>query len=60
MRLQVRRQKWFTLGGQDLFIDQVLYDYILQGSALFDLKTGKLPHQYRGQMQMYVNCFKYH
>ena len=51
----VARQKRFTLGGQDFFIDLVFYNYILKCFVLIDLKTGALTHQDLGQMQMYVN-----
>lgn len=53
----VSRQKRFTLGGQDFFIDLVFYNYILKCFVLFDLKTDKLTHQDIGQMQMYVNYY---
>lgn len=53
----VARQKRFTLGGQDFFIDLVFYNYILKCFVLVDLKMGKLTHQDLGQMQMYVNYY---
>lgn len=51
------RQKRFTLGGQDFFIDLVFYNYILKCFVLIDIKTGALTHQDIGQMQMYVNYY---
>jgi predicted nuclease of restriction endonuclease-like (RecB) superfamily len=51
------RQKRFTLGGQDFFIDLVFYNYILKCFVLIDIKTGELTHQDIGQMQMYVNYY---
>lgn len=51
------RQKRFSLGGQDFFIDLVFYNYILKCFVLIDIKTGELTHQDIGQMQMYVNYY---
>ena len=51
------RQKRFSLGGQDYFIDLVFYNYILKCFVLIDIKTGELTHQDIGQMQMYVNYY---
>ena len=52
-----KRQKRFSLDGQDFFIDLVFYNYILKCFVLIDLKMGKLTHQDLGQMQMYVNYY---
>lgn len=51
------RQKRFSLGGQDFFIDLVFYNYILKCFVLIDIKTGELTHQDIGQIQMYVNYY---
>ena len=51
------RQKRFSLGGQDFFIDLVFYNYILKCFVLIDIKTDELTHQDLGQMQMYVNYY---
>lgn len=51
------RQKRFSLGRQDFFIDLVFYNYILKCFVLIDIKTGELTHQDIGQMQMYVNYY---
>ena len=53
----VSRQKRFTLGGQDFYIDLVFYNYILKCFVLIDLKMDMLTHQDLGQMQMYVNYY---
>lgn len=53
----VSRQKRFTLGGQDFYIDLVFYNYILKCFVLIDLKMDLLTHQDIGQMQMYVNYY---
>ena len=49
------RQKRITMDGRHLFIDLVLYNYLMRCFVLIDLKTGDLTHQDLGQMQMYVS-----
>lgn len=54
------RQKRFTFGEDNYYIDLVLYNRLLQCFVLIDLKVGKLTHQDLGQMQMYVNYYDRH
>ena len=49
------RQKRFSLGGQDFFIDLVFYNFILKCFVLIDIKTGELTHQDIGQRIDYVS-----
>jgi predicted nuclease of restriction endonuclease-like (RecB) superfamily len=49
------RQKRIHLGGDDFFIDLVLYNRLLQCFVVIEIKTSKITHQDIGQLQMYVN-----
>lgn len=51
------RQKRFTLGEDNYYVDLVFYNRILRCYVLIDLKIDKLTHQDLGQMQMYVNYY---
>ncbi|MDR2854124.1 MAG: PDDEXK nuclease domain-containing protein [Prevotellaceae bacterium] len=51
------RQKRFSFGEKNFFVDLVFYNRLLQCYVLIDLKTGTLKHQDLGQMQMYVNYY---
>lgn len=53
----VSRQKRLHIGGDDFFVDLVLYHRLLRCFVLFEIKTHKLTHQDLGQLQMYVNYF---
>ena len=51
------RQKRFTYGEDNYYVDLVLYNRLLRCYVLVDLKIDKLTHQDLGQMQMYVNYY---
>lgn len=51
------RQKRFSFGEENFYVDLVFYNRLLQCYILIDLKTDKLVHQDLGQMQMYVNYY---
>ena len=51
------RQKRFTYGEDNFFVDLVFYNRLLRCYVLVDLKVDKLTHQDIGQMQMYVNYY---
>ncbi len=51
------RQKRFTYGEDNFYVDLVFYNRLLRCYVLIDLKTDKLTHQDLGQMQMYVNYY---
>ncbi len=51
------RQKRFSFGEQNFYVDLVFYNRLLQCYVLIDLKIDKLTHQDLGQMQMYVNYY---
>lgn len=51
------RQKRFTYGEDNYYVDLVLYNRLLRCYVLVDLKVDKLTHQDLGQMQMYVNYY---
>jgi predicted nuclease of restriction endonuclease-like (RecB) superfamily len=53
----IARQKRLHIGGDDFFVDLVLYHRLLQCFVLFEIKTHKLTHQDLGQLQMYVNYY---
>jgi len=53
----IARQKRLHIGGDDFFVDLVLYHRLLQCFVLFEIKTHKLTHQDIGQLQMYVNYY---
>jgi predicted nuclease of restriction endonuclease-like (RecB) superfamily len=53
----IARQKRLHIGGDDFFVDLVLYHRLLQSFVLFEIKTHKLTHQDLGQLQMYVNYY---
>lgn len=51
------RQKRFTYGEDNFYVDLVFYNRLLRCYVLIDLKVDKLTHQDIGQMQMYVNYY---
>ena len=51
------RQKRFTYGEDNFYVDLFFYNRLLRCYVLIDLKTDKLTHQDLGQMQMYVNYY---
>lgn len=51
------RQKRFTYGEDNFYVDLVFYNRLLRCYVLIDLKVDKLMHQDIGQMQMYVNYY---
>ncbi len=51
------RQKRFTYGEDNYYVDLVFYNRLLRCYVLIDLKVDKLTHQDIGQMQMYVNYY---
>ena len=53
----VGRQVRFTFEEDHYRVDLVTYNRLLRCFVLFDLKIGKLKHEYLGQMQMYVNYY---
>lgn len=53
----VARQKRIDIGGDNFYIDLVLYNIFERCYVIIDLKTGKLTHRDIGQMQMYVNYY---
>lgn len=53
----VARQKHFNIDGRHFYINLFFYIFILKCFVLIDLKTGDLPHQDIGQIQMYVNYY---
>lgn len=54
------RQKRFTFGEDNYYVDLVFYNRMLKCYVLIDLKVDKLTHQDLGQMQMYVNYYDRH
>lgn len=54
----VARQMRISTETQHFYIDLVFYNYLLKCFVLIDLKTGKLPHQDIGQMDMYVRLYE--
>jgi hypothetical protein len=53
------RQKRILIGDEYFFIDLVFYHRILKSHVLIDLKIGKFDHGDIGQLNTYVNYFKY-
>ena len=53
----VARQQRIHTEKQDYYIDLVFYNYILKCFVLIDLKTGRITHQYVGQMDMYIRMY---
>ena len=53
----VARQRRIHLGGDDFFIDLILYNRLLQCFVIIEIKTSKLTHEHIGQLQMYVNYY---
>jgi predicted nuclease of restriction endonuclease-like (RecB) superfamily len=54
-----KRQYRISISGKHFFVDLVFYHRILKCFVLIDLKTRKVKHQDIGQMNMYLNYFKY-
>lgn len=55
----VGRQYRITLDNDHFYVDLVFYHRILKCFVLIDLKTKHVKHQDIGQMNMYLNYFKY-
>jgi len=53
----VSRQRRIHLGGDDFFIDLVLYNRLLQCFVIIEIKNARLTHEDIGQLQMYVNYY---
>ena len=53
----VARQQHISTDTSDFYIDLVFYNYILKCFVIIDLKTGELPHQDIGQIDMYVRMY---
>ncbi len=53
----VDRQKRISADGEHFYIDLVFFNYILNCFVVIDLKTGKLRHQYIGQIDFYVRYY---
>jgi len=53
----VARQRRINLGGDEFFIDLILYNRLLQCFVIIEIKTSKLTHEHIGQLQMYVNYY---
>lgn len=53
----IARQKRIHLGGDDFYLDLLLYNRLLQCFVIIEIKTRKLTHQDIGQLQMYVNYY---
>lgn len=53
----VARQKRIILEDDEFFIDLVFYNRLARRFVIFELKTGEVTHQDRGQLQMYVNYY---
>lgn len=51
----VSRQKRITVGGDDFFIDLVLYNRLLKRLIVIELKTTKFKPSYKGQIEFYLN-----
>jgi nuclease YhcG-like protein len=56
----VARQYRIRSESKDFYIDLVFYNYLLKCFVLFDLKSGELTHQDKGQMDMYVRMMLHH
>jgi len=41
-----------VLGGDEFFIDLILYNRLLQCFVIIEIKTAKLMHEHIGQLQM--------
>lgn len=54
----VARQQHMVTDTADFFIDLVFYNFYLKCFVLLDLKSGKLTHEYIGQMDMYVRMYE--
>lgn len=55
----VGRQYRITLGNEHYYVDLVFYHRILKCFVLIDLKTKHVKHEDIGQMNLYLNYFKY-
>ncbi len=55
----VARQFSINIDNTNYYVDLVFYHRILKCFVLIDLKTRKVKHQDIGQMNMYLNYFKY-
>lgn len=53
------RQKRLTIDGEYYYVDLVFYHRILKCHVLIDLKTRKFKHTDAGQMNFYLNYYKY-
>lgn len=53
------RQKRLTIDGEYYYVDLVFYHRILKCHILIDLKTRQFKHTYAGQMNFYLNYFRY-
>jgi predicted nuclease of restriction endonuclease-like (RecB) superfamily len=55
----IGQQYRITLNNTHYYVDLVFYHRILKCFVLIDLKRGKVDHQDIGQMNLYLNYFKY-
>jgi len=54
------RQKRILIGGEHFFVDLVFYHRILKCHVLIELKVDTFSHEYLGQLNTYVNWFRFH
>ncbi len=56
----VARQKRITIGGEDFYIDLLLFHRSLKRLVLIELKLGKFKAAYKGQVELYLKWLDKH